>query len=68
MVTRIGHRQQGRGLADIDSNDDRGRRDWSYMHRHNNTSGACQEVHVRPTHGPRKGISYRSLPDTSGGI
>lgn len=44
---RTGHRENRRRLADIDGNDDRGRRDWSYMRRHNDTSGACQEVHVR---------------------
>lgn len=50
----IGRRQHRRGLADIDGNDDRGRRDWGNMHRHNNTSGVCQENPRAPTHGPQK--------------
>ena len=54
MTSRVGYREHCRGLADIDGNDDRGRRDWSYMHRHNNTSGACQEIHVRQHTDPKR--------------
>lgn len=35
MPLSIGYRQRDRTLADIDRNDDRGRRDWGSMHRHN---------------------------------
>jgi hypothetical protein len=42
-TSAIGDRHHRRSLADIDGNNDRGRRDWSTLHRHNNTSGACQE-------------------------
>jgi LysR family transcriptional regulator (chromosome initiation inhibitor) len=38
----IGRRHHRRTLADIDRNDNRGRRGWRNMHRHNNTSGACR--------------------------
>jgi hypothetical protein len=45
----IGRRRHRRTLADIDRNDNRGRRGWRNMHRHNNTSGACQENQSAPT-------------------
>jgi Phage integrase family len=54
LTGAVCHRKHRRGLADIDSNDDRGRCDWSSLHRHNNTSGACQENPCAPTHGPHK--------------